>query len=1540
MQKQMVEGFRLSPQQEHLWSLQQSKPGMPSRVTCTVEMTGELDLAALEVAVEKTINRHEILRTNFQRLQGMSAPLQVVTESSPAQIEQHDLSELQLSSPANGLTESLLEGYLPRDLDDATPLSLALLTISPNRRLLLVSLSSLCADLIGLKNFVFEIGRCYAACLNGEELTDEPMQYPDFSEWQHEILTSEETEAERAYWRQQQEAGQIDLRLPLEKTSSVDKKFNPQFISCALDANTVEQLERLSSLHESTLSSSLLTSFFILLGRLTGAPQLSLGVSFDGRNYEELAPALGLFARFLPVSAHISPGLSFFELLSSLDAALADAHRWQELFTNHATTSPASAFCFEFIEEAVPSLEVNGSLQFTLLNSTAYVNRFKVLLRCLRERDGSLAAQWHYDANCYGEAEIARLAERWTKAVESICAPADGLRVDEVEVVGAGELAELLDCGRGETQQWEGLHCIHEYFAAQAARTPEAIAVIYERESISYGELNRRANQLARYLQGKGVRAEEHVGLLMERSVELVEAMLGILKSGGGYVPLDANQPAERLRQMVEDARVRVVLSTESLRPAVESLGAESAVYLDSEREKIGTESADEIAEETAPENIAYVIYTSGSTGSPKGVMVSHKAICNRLWWMLKKFPMTVHDSVLQKTPYNFDASIWEFFVPLFAGARLVMARPEGHQDSAYLISKIAESDITTLQLVPSMLRIVLEEPGLDECKSLRRVFCGGEALTANIQEQFFARMDMELHNLYGPTETAIDATSWTFAADDLRRAVIIGRPIANTEVYLLDAHLKPVPFGVCGELYIGGVNLARGYLNQPALTAERFIPNPFSAQSGERLYKTGDLARFLEDGTIEYLGRIDHQVKLRGFRIELGEIEAVLGRHPQVRQSVVIVRNDEAEHKRLVAYIVRPGDTELTTSELHSYLKTRLPEYMIPSAFVILTELPLLPNGKINRKLLPAPEQVRPELEQDYVAPRTPTEELLASIWQQVLGLPHVGIHDNFFELGGDSILSIQIVARANQAGLKLSPKQLFRHQSISELSAVMVEAARDGGSAVVEAEQGLLTGRVPLTPIQQYFFAQALAEEQHFNQALLLKVRRPIRAEDLQEVVTAIVAHHDGLRLRFERSEEGWQQSYGGAETVNDEATVRLIDVSHLSDAEQRVQIEVESDAVQRSLKLEGGGLFRVVLFETGGEQRLLIVAHHLIVDGVSWRIIIEDMARGLEQIEKGEAIGFGSKTSSYRRWAERLMEYAGSDEAVGEGESWSRIEKWQASRLPVDYPGGQNTIGLSRRVVRWLDAEATRALLQEVPKAYRTQINDVLLTALAEAISRWSGQRQVLVEMEGHGRVEEMFKDIDLSRTVGWFTSLYPVLLNLEGIEDLGAALRHVKEYLRAIPNAGIGYGILNYLRDSGAAAAKAQRTGDAEVSFNYLGQMNQVIEEDSFFAGAAESQGAMQSEQGQRQYLLEITMVVIDGRLQVQWNYGSQLHAKETIERLADEYTEALRRLIAHCQSSGTEGFTASDFSLIRLAQDELDQILNEVEFEGVEEINYR
>ncbi|HEX7335320.1 MAG TPA: amino acid adenylation domain-containing protein, partial [Pyrinomonadaceae bacterium] len=922
MSQQLLEGYEVSPQQKHVWTLGGCAPYLTQG---TILIEGALDQGVLKEALRQLLDRHEILRTSFEAHSDPATPLQIINDSAEVWFDECNL---------NGVcaeTQKYMLDYLVRDTEQrhfgrgsSCRPHFSQIRLTPEKHLLVVTLPALYADTAALAILMRDLGQCYAACLNNEARGEVSIQYADLCSWQNELLTDPDSAIGIDHWRRQQDSPQ--LRLPFENDAT---EFDPVTFTSVIPAETVRQLGEIGS-----LSSCLLAAYFVLLARLTEQSRLSVGVSFNGRNYEELVEALGLFARFLPINAAV--GGDFIALLAAVDEQLAAAEQWQELYVAEGT----AAFCFAYEAEAQPQWQVREDLQFRLVQSRAYVSRFKVWLRCLRQAEGTVVAEWHYDSNCYEEAQLKRLAEGWARALESIAAAAGKLQLAAVPVVGASEEAALLDYSRGEEVAWEGPASVHERFAAQAARTPEGVAVVYEEEQLTYGELNERANQLARRLRGRGVGPEQRVALLLERSLAMVVGLLGILKAGGAYVPLEPSQPAERLRRIVEDAGVRVVVSVSALRGVVEALEVAETVYLEDEEELSEAEN-DEVA--VAGENAAYVIYTSGSTGTPKGVCVEHRQLNNYVNSISKKLDLPQGSGFALVSTFAADLGNTVIFPALCSGGTLHVMSNDRISDPGALARYFAAHTIDCLKIVPSHLSALLTHSQPELVLPRKCLVLGGEASTPELIDQIqTAAPQCRILNHYGPTETTVGVLTFPVRRKS-PKTIPVGGPIANTETYILDQSLNIVPFGVAGELYIGGANLSRGYLSGAGTAAEKFVPNPFSKHEGARLYRTGDLARYLPDGNIEFLGRADDQTKVRGFRVEPGEIETVISRHEAVAHVKVLPHDSEDGKRRLVAYVVPAEDRAATVRQWLRFERDgklqRRQSYQLPNGMVIASQ-------------------------------------------------------------------------------------------------------------------------------------------------------------------------------------------------------------------------------------------------------------------------------------------------------------------------------------------------------------------------------------------------------------------------------------------------------------------------------------------------------------------------------------------------------------------------------------------------------------------------
>ncbi|HSK75700.1 MAG TPA: non-ribosomal peptide synthase/polyketide synthase [Thermoanaerobaculia bacterium] len=1500
----------LSYAQQRLWFLDQLEPASPLyNLPMAVRLEGGLDVAALGRSLAEIVRRHEVLRSGYPMRAGR--PVQQIDPAAGLPLPVVDLGGL---APARGEAEARelaeAESLRPFDLERGPVLRTVLLRLGEREHALVATVHHIASDGWSTGVLRRELSQLYGGFRRGEapRLPELPVQYADYAAWQRSWMDKGGLETEAGHWRHRLRGLPEVLELPTDRPRPAVRTVRGASHGFALPGGLHEALRALGRREGATPFMTFLAAFQALLGRYAGE-DVAVGSPVTGRSQLELEGLIGLFVNTLVLRLDLSGDPAFTAIVGRAREAVLEAHEHQELpfdklveqlqpqrSLSHAPLVQVMFVLQPAVEETgLPELRTRSLLDEADLGTA----RFDLSL-VLTERPGGLHGFLNYSLDLFEPATVARLAGHLLTLLRGAAAdPAQ--RFSALPVLSPAERQQILEWSDTARPGRPRRRAVHEIFREQARRHPGAPALVQGPRRMTYGELDRWSDALACRLRALGVGPEVRVGLCAERSFERVAGLLGILKAGGAVLPLDPSHPAQRLAFVLKDSEAGVVVTRPHL-AAVLPEGGRPVLLLD--REEL--QAPPQVPQSgVLPENLAYVIYTSGSTGEPKASGLVHAGLCNFLETLDEILGLGPGDGFLQFAAPSFDASIAETFFALGSGATLCLSTEETLLPGPEMTSLLIESGVTAVALPPSVLAVLPER----ELPGLRVILSVGEACTPELRDRW--SRGRRFFNAYGPSEVTITATCHRL---DPGGPVDVGRPIANLRLHVLDARGLPVPAGVAGEISLGGAGLGRGYLNRPALTAEKFVPNPFGGP-GERLYRTGDLARFTASGNVEFLGRIDHQVKVRGFRIELGEIESALARHERVRDAVVLARQDAPGPARLVAYVVPQDGGAPTSAQLRELLSQSLPDYMVPSAFVLMERLPLLANGKVDRKALPAPSARR---EGDFTPPRNEVERTLAALWAETLRLDRVGVHDNFFELGGDSILSIQIVARANEAGLFLTPKQIFQHQTVAELAAEVVPAP------VARAGQEPVTGPVPLTPIQRWFFAEGFAEPHHFNQAVLLKACRPLQPERVARGLAGIVRHHDALRLRFGRNADGWWQDNAGPEAA---APFLHVDLSALPGPRRTPALEAAAAAAQASLDLEHGPVVRALWLDLGPAvaSRLLLAVHHLVVDGVSWRILLGDLIRACHQLEAGEELRFPPKTTSFQEWARRLEAYARSAELAAERDFWLSAA---ASRraLPVDFPGGANLQASARTVSVSLDPEETRALLQEVPAAYRTQINDVLLAALAETFAAWTGEPSLVVDLEAHGR-EELFPDVDLTRTVGWFTTQFPVRLSLPSPAAPGAALKRIKEELRAVPRGGAGYGLLRFLAgDAGLSRALAGTTGP-QVAFNYLGQLDQALPESSLFAGAPESAGPSLSAGAHRAVVFEVNASVRDGRLRVHWEHSRDLHREDTVRALAEGYLDALRRTIEHCRSA-SGSLTPSDLPLLRLGQEDLDRLFPE------------
>jgi amino acid adenylation domain-containing protein len=1061
--------------QKRLWFINRLEgAGTAYHLGIWLRLWGELRLEALQRALVDVVRRHEILRTTFSTQDG-----QIVQEiSSDVEFDLKIEDLCLLDSRSRELRARLLEReevMRPFDLEVGPLIRGCLIRLSDDEHILLLTMHHIISDGWSLKIIQRDLSELYRSYHDGEPAALPPLslRYADYVHWEHEWLRGDRLDRQLGYWRERLAGAPPWLQLPTDRPRPATQSFRGAYTSFRIDDALTERLKNFARLRGMSLFMALLGSWAILLSKLSDEKDLVIGTPVANRPYSGVENLVGFFVNMLPLRLRVRDESTVEEFFDQLCERALEDYEHQALpfekivevvhpkrdLSRHPLFQVVLAF-----QNVPPSQVTLPGIKVSAEDLEDEIAKFDLLLS-LEETGGAIEGKLNYATDIFDGETVVRWIGGFKTLLSEVVAENSDLRIGDLEILSGPERRELLE-GFNPAPQYRQDRLIHELFEQRVRLHPQAIAVTCEEESLTYFELNARANKLAWHLQEKGVGPDQLVGICVERSLQMVVGLLGILKAGGAYVPFDPNFPAERLAYMLEDAAPAVLVTQERL---IGRLPAHARmVTLDSAWSDIGRHPSSNLpAAEIGlrPDHLAYVIYTSGSTGKPKGAMNEHRAVVNRLLWMQEEYALTERDRVLQKTPFSFDVSVWEFFWPLMTGARLVVARPGGHQDPGYLTCLIEKAGITTLHFVPSMLQAFVQQHQKGRCPSIRHVICSGEELSPVLQNRCLEQLPQAcLSNLYGPTECAVDVTAWECTRDEVAARVPIGRPIANTRIYVLDRRGRPVPIGVAGEVYIAGIQVGRGYLNRPELTRERFVPDPFSSEANQRMYKTGDIGRWRADGAIEYLGRNDGQVKIRGFRIELGEIEAQLVRHREVKEAVVLAREDEPGDKRLVGYVIpRESGAAPSTESLREHLKTALPEYMVPNAFVMLEAFPLSPNGKLDRRGLPAPD-LSAYTSRDYEAPRGKIEEGLAGIWRDLLHLERVGRHDNFFELGGHSLLGIQLLAKVKaDLGVALPVSAVFRYPVLMEMAGAAALLRQAASEAVVifsepEYEEGVI--------------------------------------------------------------------------------------------------------------------------------------------------------------------------------------------------------------------------------------------------------------------------------------------------------------------------------------------------------------------------------------------------------------------------------------------------------------------------------------------------
>ena len=1490
--------FPLTHPQRRIWYMEKLYPDTSLyNIGGTSRIKGKVDLTLMERAVGIFIRKNEGIRLQLFEQDG--EVFQSIGEYDGRKIDFYDFSlcenpEIDFNAWAD---REIKKKFI---LMKSNLYYIALFKISDSDMGIFIRFHHIISDGWSVKITSEQIYGIYERLSKGEEIGEEAeYSYTEYIANEQKYLNSDRFLKNKAFW--------IDLfdELPEPVISDNIGILTGRRKTCEFDCGLSLRIKEFVSENKCSINTFFVTLLLIYLYKVTQRNDIVIGTPVLNRSTKREKSIFGMFTSTMPFRFQINDRSSVLEMMKKVNGELLNYYFHQkypydllvqDIELKKRGRNSLFQICVNYYNTSL-NQELNGfSVENTELYNGNQLYSLELVIKDWTDK-GGLTLDLNYHTADYSQAQIDSMSKSMVILAEQIAGD-PSVTICGLDVLTQSEKSSQIADFNSTQADYPKDETIIRLFEQQVKKTPDNAAVYFNDTKLTYAQLNKKSNQLAILLRNKGISRDTIVGLMVTHSAEAVVGILGILKSGGAYLPIDPDYPSDRTGYMLEDSGCSILLTNCS---SGYECGFGGEIINLKEEGLYSGEDADPVSV-NGPHDLAYVIYTSGSTGKPKGVMIEHMGLVNYIWWARKMYVRDKEDAFALYSSLSFDLTVTSVFTPLICGNSIYVYRDDGQEYVLFRIMK--EKKVGVVKLTPSHLSLI---KGLDNRdSSVKRFIVGGEDLKVSLANAIHHSFggNIEIYNEYGPTETVVGCMIHRYdALGDTSASVPIGIPADNVQIYILDKDLKPLPEGYMGEMYISGDGVARGYLNKKDLTAERFVNNPY--KPGYKMYRTGDLARFLDSGRMEYCGRADQQIKIRGYRIELGEIERQLSDYGSINNAVVIDREDPDGGKYLCAYIV--PDRAINIGSLREYLSKRLPEYMVPVHFIIVNEIPLTKNGKVNRSLLPAP--VRQESgAAGYAAPGNEWERKLLEAASQILSMPDMGMKDNFIYHGGDSIKAIQLAAKLNENGLKIKVRDILSKPVLEEMAACIENYE-------YRTENKPCEGSFKPTPVMAWFFSQDFRAANHYNQSVLLDFKREISAGELGMILDELIRYHDSLRLNYDI--ENGEMFYNNRflEKAN---KVELFDLSGFGRTEQERQIRQLGGELKASLDMDGKVPIKACIFNLGARgRRILFTAHHLVMDGISWRILLGDFARLYEHKGEDRLSILPGKSRSMSIWAQRLREYAKEIEQ-GQVEYWNRIAD-HSFIFPADYESEDDFIDSSMNFTENLDEGETRLLLYDANRAFGTEPHELMLAALVLAVCDLSGGSEAVIELEGHGR-EELFEDVDVSRTVGWFTSMYPVVLKKYG-QELPMHVKAVKEQLRSVPDRGVGYGILKYLTT--ALRDRCQK----HVRFNYLGEADD-LSPSQLFKIAGEDSGPESGGLNHMTALIDINLIVLNKRLNLNCTYSKLKFKNDTIRILSQRFLDHLRDIINCCVSKRSTEYTPSDFDMVRFSQEELDLLVNE------------